>query len=187
MAHTVDRLFHTFKDIFDALESVPGIAAFIKVFFGSEEAEKKMKERLFTDVRDEVLEDVRMLGLGRRENLVRRLHEAELRGEEDDLVWDFGKIKKEVRRDTLEWFNSLDDQDFKVYVDLLHDNKFRQFARRALLFFHEEAAPVMNRAVSTTISTIRAGVAEVDDWADTTAAPAVHRFGQWLKKKGVRR
>ena len=186
MAH----IWHNLKDIFDVIEGLPGMAAFIKVFFGSEEGQEKIKKRLFTDVRDELFEDIRLLGECHRENLVRRLHEAGLRGEEDKLVWNLCKIKREVRPDALSWLNRLEDDEFKVMTDLLDDDKFGQFARRMILFFREEAAPVVRRSLDAIASAVRDGVTGVDDWAANTAAPAVRRFRtnqRWIRQSRKRR
>lgn len=187
MAH----IWHNLKDIFDVVEGLPGLAAFIKVFFGSEAGQKKMEERFLKDVRDELFEDIRLLGEGHRENLVRRLHEAELRGEEDKLVWNLCKIKREVRRDALDFLDSLGDQEFKVMVDLLDDDKFHQFAVRMIRFFREEVAPIVARSFKATKKAGKKKIKMVKkvlptkrriEGADRRVARKLNQFAVWMRQ-----
>lgn len=179
MAH----VSQTVKEIFDLIEGLPGLAAFIKVFFGSEAGQKKMEERLFKDLRDELFDDIRLLGTGHRENLVRRFHEAELFGKEDGLVWNLCKIKREVRRETLKWLNSLDDHEFKVMADLLDDDKFRQFFVRMTHLIKEQLVPSVRAATETTISATKEGLPKIKEQLveiDQQVARKFNRFADWL-------
>lgn len=181
MAH----IWHNLKDIFDVVEGLPGLAAFIKVFFGSEAGQKKLEKRLFEDKRDELFEDIYGLPEENRKKLIRRLRQAERRGEEDRLVWNLCKINRKVRPDMLAWLDSLNDSEFRVMVDLLDDDKFHQFVVRMSRFFRKEVAPVVKDALNATTTAVK------KEWpkakrrlkrTDQRVARQLNQFAVWMRQ-----
>lgn len=131
------------KEAFDVIGDLPGVAAFVKVFFG-DAGKKKLEERLLRDLRDELFEDIALLSEKHRRNLERRLRRAQAIGREDQLVWDICKIKREVRQKwALKWLNRISDREFDQYVALLRDDKLEQFITRVMQRYREQLLPLV--------------------------------------------
>lgn len=115
------------KELVTALGDIPGFLAFIKTFFLSDEAQKKMKKRLLTEVRDELMLDIAALPKKCQQKFRHWLHKAELAGEEDSLVWNLAKIDRRERKEWfLKWLAGESDAEFRQWMELLHDDKLRQ-------------------------------------------------------------
>ena len=125
------------KEILDVIGDLPGIAAFVKVFFG-EEARKKFEKRFVVDLRHELLEEIGLLEENDQIVWRQRLARYEATGLEDQLVWDICKVSREVRQEwLLEWLAGQTDDEFDQWVELLRDNKLEQFLRRFAILLEQ--------------------------------------------------
>lgn len=141
------------KEIFDIAADLPGIAAFIKVFFG-EKAAKQFEDvnakKFAANYRPKVQAMFFSLPENRRKNLEWRVREAQSAGTEDQLTYSLGTILEEEpdvekAKEHFMWLDSLDDDRFNAMMDILHDDKLDQFLTRASRWMGKHMAEFNDR------------------------------------------
>ena len=104
----------------------------IKELKEHEEVKKTVEHRLQPnhEERAELLNVIRLLEPVCREPLLRRIHEAQIKGKENRLIRCLLEIEDEKRGDILEWLATLPEDKFCDMVDLLDDDKLSQLVTR---------------------------------------------------------
>lgn len=121
------------KEWYDVVGDVPGIAAFVKTYFGEKGEPGKIHKRLLVDLRHEFAEEVALLPPDLQDKFLERLAEEQAKGTEDWLVRDLSKLPREIRKEwMLKWISirSGDNKKFASFWGLLRDDKVRQWSIR---------------------------------------------------------
>jgi hypothetical protein len=129
-----------------------------------------VRDAAFPDRRAELLEDLRLMAEVDRQNLTRRHKEAIAKDVECWFVKQLCKIprdEREGRRPTLQWLNSLSDDEFGQMMELLDHDVLTQQWRRLWKGTRE--------AAGTVASAFNQGA--------TQAAPHVAELARWLREK----
>ena len=137
----MDKVVKGVKEAFDLAATLPGVMAFLKVYG------ERVSQRMTGDPRPQFGRAVHDLPLEARLRILAKLHNLELVGKEDMVVWNLCKFLETFPAD--EWSDILEaldrwpEQDFRQFVAALDDDKVRQAWLRFCEFVRRFGTPVL--------------------------------------------
>lgn len=129
------------KEVFDVVGDIPGVIAFLKIYG------ERLGERMKKDPRPQFSRAIYDLPPEVRTRIIHKLHNLEIIGKEDMVVWNLCKFLEAFPADEwpdiLEALDQWPDQDFRQFVAALDDDKVRQAWLRFCEFVRRFGAPAL--------------------------------------------